>query len=502
MKRILTLSQCSFFSRAVDTWRTSPASLNRLLAAGSAAARTTPRKTGALNRKIAVMVGFIVTGMIRAIGLAAPPSAAEPRWSQTINGLQARIALRRTEACNGTPIISTYLVLRNVSRLDGPMRLIWDSEKIRDSVADADGRPLRRPASIVYSGLAFRKTGLEVPSHESRSFDISFHGMGVPGDKVGLIDLGPSHCWEFDKDDTVYFLHVALEFPEPKHAENGVGWDWYGKIDIPSVPIPLRPERSEPATLGEQIRRLGRTMLTAHGPAAREAAKALSLIDDERVVPWYAKVMDGNTYDAYELKLTALDRLRRFPGDAALEGLKKGTKTDRRGESDPNVRLSAAIALSRSPHPQARNLLLSMWEDPFSSVRVTVVQAIGEKDSEGSLALLRKMSKDPDECVRNEALRYLKLRTEKRAAGAAAGSSSGVPQNRMAPARTEPNCQRSNVPNLPEQALPGEPAALPARGVSVGRDTGTARVFAVAPIGGDLSRSRSSLRPPRVGDGH
>ena len=182
------------------------------------------------------------------------------------------------------------------------------------------------------------------------------------------------------------------------------------ELDTPAVAKP-----------GELIQQLGKKLLATNWAVSEEAVRTLSLIDDPRVIPWYVKALDTNRY---YLKYAALDRLARFPGDTALEGLKKGMKTqgaDIGNCSTPevaarmadNIRHYAACALSRSPHPEAKKLLLGMWDDPYSGVRVTVLHALGKMNSVESLALLRKMTQDPDEGVRSEALRYLRLRTEK-----------------------------------------------------------------------------------------
>jgi HEAT repeats len=122
--------------------------------------------------------------------------------------------------------------------------------------------------------------------------------------------------------------------------------------------------------------------------------------------------------DRYELKFAALDRLSRFNSDEALDGLKKAMttrgdefgKTSSHSQLAENIRHSASVALSRSPHPDARPLLLTMWDDPNTGVKITVLHALGKMDSPESLDLLKKMSADRDERVRNEALRYLELR--------------------------------------------------------------------------------------------
>jgi HEAT repeat protein len=146
--------------------------------------------------------------------------------------------------------------------------------------------------------------------------------------------------------------------------------------------------------------------------------RELSMIDDPRVVPWYVKAMQT---DSYELKFNALDRLARLDGDEALSGLKIGMATQGKdigncttakvaAESAENIRHSAAIALARSPHPQAKALLWTMENDPASAVRLTVIQTAVEMKTAESLELIRRHTTDPDETVRGEAMRLLKQR--------------------------------------------------------------------------------------------
>jgi HEAT repeat protein len=144
----------------------------------------------------------------------------------------------------------------------------------------------------------------------------------------------------------------------------------------------------------------------------------LTLIDDPRVVPWYVKAMQT---DSYDLKFNALDRLARMEGDEALTGLKIGMATQGKdigncttakvaAESAENIRHSAAIALARSPHPQANTLLWSMENDPARAVRLTVIQTAAEMATTQSLELIRRHTADVDASVRAEAVRLLKVR--------------------------------------------------------------------------------------------
>ncbi len=362
-----------------------------------------------------------VENWLRQTFLPAPTTksgnkAEGTTWSQTVNGLQARITLKRSAVSNGTPIISTYLELRNVSNLAAPMRLAWASEKMKFRVIDANGREL--PAAMGKGNWrSLGKQNLVIPNRGTLSFDISSRGLGIPGDQAGLIDLGSTYNWVFKHKEKDYYLRAVLKIPEDKHDRDRRSW-WHGQIEMPPVRVPLKPEPVDPAKLGERIRKLGGKMLATDFAASEKAVRALSLIDDERVIPWYLKAMDTNRYG---LKFAALDRLSRFNSDEALRGLKKGMTT--RGadigncttdavadQMADNIRHTAAAALARSPHPEARNLLLSMRNDPSSAVRITVLHALGRMDSAESLMLLKKMSKDHDEGVRKEALRYLKLR--------------------------------------------------------------------------------------------
>ena len=373
------------------------------------------------NARFTAAVVVVMVAISTALPSAEPPpdKPAGQAWSDAVNGLRARLVLKRTEVIDGTPIISTYLELRNVSDVGNPMALQGSHAKQEFKVIDAEGRAMPPPATVLFDGKIGGIQGdLVIPFHSTLSFDISGRGAGIPADKAGMIDMlgGP---WEFDDAAKAYRLKATIEIPEAKRADNDPNWQWHGRIEIPAVAVPLKPEPLDPAKVGSTIEQLGKVMLGNDFAAREEAVRALSLIDDPRVIPWYLKAMDT---DSDDLKFAALDRLARLlPGDAALAGLKKGIKTQGldignsttsavAAQAVDGVRLEAAHALARSPNPDAKRLLLSMWNDPYPGVRNTVVHALGKMDSAESLTMLRKMSQDPDASVRNEAKRYLRLR--------------------------------------------------------------------------------------------
>ncbi|MHC4248117.1 MAG: HEAT repeat domain-containing protein [Planctomycetota bacterium] len=325
--------------------------------------------------------------------------------------------MKRSEVFNGTPMIATYLELQNVSDVGNPMKVAWRRERMDLRVVDADGRELPK-AMGPYSGGGFHAHYLVLPFDSTLSFSISCRGLGVPADKAAVIDLGGMNNWVIQDDANDHYLEASLQVPQSERGRDDPTRPWHGRIELPRVRIPLEAPQVDQARTGELIQELGTRMLGKDGTASERAVRSLSMIEDERVVPWYLKAMDT---DRYDLKCAALDRLARFKSDEALRGLKIGMTT--RGadigssttdavaaQSAAGVRHFAACALSRSPHPDAERLLLSMWDDPYDGVRITVLHALAKMDSEESLELLKRMAEDPDESVRGEATRYLNLR--------------------------------------------------------------------------------------------
>jgi len=342
-------------------------------------------------------------------------------WSEPTNGLRARLALRRSAVVNGTPILTTYLELQNVSDVSNPMKIAWRRNGMVFRVVDADGSELSK-AMGPYSGHVFPGQDLVLPYDSTMSFSISCSGLGIPADKAALIDLGGSINWIIEDDEKDYYMEASFQIPQSKRKLDDPTRPWHGRIELPRIQIPLKAPRLNHASIGELIEELGIQMLGKDAAASVRAARSLSMVEDERVIPWYLKAMDTNSYS---LKFRALDRLAMFKSDEAFRGLKKAMATQGpdigncttealAAGSASNIRHAAAGALSRSQHPDAKRLLLSMWNDPYDGVRITVLHALGKMDSEESLELLRRMAKDADETVRNEAKRYLKLRYEPR----------------------------------------------------------------------------------------
>jgi hypothetical protein len=365
---------------------------------------------------------LVVVWMSLAVAAIAEPATTRPaekeaNWSEESNGLRARLSMRRGHVVNGTGIVVTYLELSNVSDLGTPMLVIVRSGSVKFSVTDADGRDVPQ-ANGPFSGRVFDVPELVLPHDSSIRFRIGPRGFGIPADQAALVDLGPMQGWVLPRDGKAYYLQGVLEVAKVKDDRTERGTLWHGKVELPRVRIPTEPEPTDPATLGPRIDELGAKMLDKDSRESEAAVRELSLIDDPRVIPWYVQAMQTRSYS---LKFNALDRLSRLEGEGALEGLKIGMTTQGEdignttapavaNQSAEGIRHSAALALSRSPHPKAKTLLFTMEDDPDTAVRITVVQTAARMDTPESLALLKRRTHDPAGSVRGEAERLLKLR--------------------------------------------------------------------------------------------
>ncbi|MCH8890830.1 MAG: HEAT repeat domain-containing protein, partial [Myxococcales bacterium] len=280
------------------------------------------------------------------------------------------------------------------------------------AIAAQDIEWVRRPRAVIDDSKPPRVRWFPGGMLNSCFNAVDLHVLAGRGDQAALIDLGWSDNWTIKKDAGDCFMHATLEVEKVKRSSDNSIRAWDGRLELPPVKIPMQAEPIDQATIDARIRDLGGKMLSKNGRDSEEAVRALSLIDDPRVIPWYVMALDT---DSYSLKFAALDRLSRFNTDEALAGLKKGMATrgtdiGNRRDSDElgeqlasNIRNSAAQALARSPHAEAKRLLLTFWKDPDESVRLNVLHALGRMDSPKSLELIKKMTADKSEMVRGEA---------------------------------------------------------------------------------------------------
>jgi hypothetical protein len=148
--------------------------------------------------------------------------------------------------------------------------------------------------------------------------------------------------------------------------------------------------------MGEIIDTLGGKMVAGD----ETAKKLLPFVEDRRVIKYFAETIRKDVW--------VMRALAKFNDDEALEAI-----LSRKDDAEDEVRRNVSVALSLSVHPQATGHLLAMRHDRFFPIRLDVVHFLGKTKTEEATRILKEMTQDENDWVRNESKRYLQERGEK-----------------------------------------------------------------------------------------
>jgi hypothetical protein len=158
---------------------------------------------------------------------------SENSWSKPTGGLQARLVIERGKQVNGTPIIATFLELKNVSDSAKPIEIALDPSKVEFKVTNAGGKEIAQEG-LPYDGEAAAPGTLRLPRGSLLRLSVAGNGAGVPKDQGGLLDVASSANWVFKRGDVgAYFLRAKITIPKAD------GQLWSGTIEIPDTRIPF-----------------------------------------------------------------------------------------------------------------------------------------------------------------------------------------------------------------------------------------------------------------------
>lgn len=162
---------------------------------------------------------------------------ARGEWSSTdgsIAGFQFRLVAYRDEPSNGTPVISLHLDVRNTSGANNKTCFDLDGAKVAWEVSDAKGKAVA-PTSSPGTGTQGSIRQLTLDSKESGRLRLTNSGGGVARDGVGHLELASDRVWGFARGGSGPYLLTGKVTIEPtKDRER-----WSGKVELPSVRIPL-----------------------------------------------------------------------------------------------------------------------------------------------------------------------------------------------------------------------------------------------------------------------
>jgi hypothetical protein len=133
-----------------------------------------------------------------------------------------------------------------------------------------------------------------------------------------------------------------------------------------------------------------------------EAMTALTTIQDDRVVPVFARIVDG---PKSTMQTEAVWGVGKFASDDAVAVLVRALSND-------DIRLAAAQQLGENKNPKAWDALWALRNDKDSNVRLTVLHALAKRTTPPSerRERLAEFEKDPAQIIRDEAKRYLSER--------------------------------------------------------------------------------------------
>ena len=189
---------------------------------------------------------LLVLAMFSALLLVAAditptplPAPVSDGWSETVNGLRARLSLERDQK---SPFLKVFIEFQNTSDVAGIRKIRFDPKTIEVRVADAAKTPLAK-ANGEYDGTSPTWEPLLLPFEGTIRFRISFLGLGYrPETDRTIIDLGPSMSWVIP-DDKDYFISATLTIP--KRAGDHPHSDWSGTLTLPTIKIPTA-SKAEP----------------------------------------------------------------------------------------------------------------------------------------------------------------------------------------------------------------------------------------------------------------
>ncbi|MBC8065872.1 MAG: hypothetical protein H7Y17_13650, partial [Chlorobia bacterium] len=161
-------------------------------------------------------------------------------WSETVEGLKARLSVETKEVVEGAAKMSVHLELQSASETREITELHLDLQDIKFAVVDGKGKAVARPQVIDYGGRVAGPWTVRLAPGKSQRVDITSWGLSIRPNLAAVLDLGATFAWEFGPEQSgPYYLQARLEIT--KDSKQPAAWS--GIIDLPKSKLPLPLKR-------------------------------------------------------------------------------------------------------------------------------------------------------------------------------------------------------------------------------------------------------------------
>ena len=158
------------------------------------------------------------------------PETSNARWSEAVNGLQARLLLVEKEPLHGHRWLVPYLELRNVRDLANAMEVDCGSNRLQVELVDKDAKPLRSGEGQRTGPVPDLSTVI-LPFDSSMRISLECRNWGLSGAVMVATDSGAWHISE--EENGKVFLRATLTGEKGKPD-----WKtWHGKLQTLLIPV-------------------------------------------------------------------------------------------------------------------------------------------------------------------------------------------------------------------------------------------------------------------------
>jgi hypothetical protein len=189
-----------------------------------------------MNMRFAVPLLLMLFALAPGALSSAFPDSVNDKWSEAVNGLQARLELVEREKLFGTRWLVPYLELRNVRDVLNQMEVNCDNRHLKVELVDANGSPLRDGQSSPRTGPPPGLNVIVLPWDSSICLNLECRNWGIAKDATAMVATD-SGAWVIQENEKgKIYLRATLTGGKIEPSYNS--WKrWSGKIQTPLLKV-------------------------------------------------------------------------------------------------------------------------------------------------------------------------------------------------------------------------------------------------------------------------